>query len=146
MVVGDAAARAAERKRRPEHDRITELPDDRLGIGNGIGVTRPSGLDAELGHAVVEQLAVFPAFDRLKVAADHLDAVLLEHARTRKVDRRIEAGLPAERGKQRVGTLPFDDLFNKLGGDGFDVGTIGKTRIGHDGCRIGIHEHDAVSV
>src|SRR5208282_1258686 len=36
-----------------------------------------------------------------------------------------------------------DDFFDAFGRDGFDVSAVGELRVGHNGGRIRVHEHDA---
>ena len=36
-----------------------------------------------------------------------------------------------------------DDFLDAFGRDGFDVGAVGELRVGHDGGRVGVDEHDA---
>ncbi len=45
----------------------------------------------------------------------------------RQLDGGVQAGLAAQRGQQRVRALFLDYALDKLGGDGLDIGTIGKT-------------------
>ena len=117
-----------------------------LGVGQGVGVAASRRLYAELGHALVEELAVLAALDGGQVAADHLHAVLVQDAGAREVDGRIEAGLAAERGQKRVGALLHDDLLHELGRDGLHVGAVGQPRVGHDGGGVAVDQHHAVAV
>ena len=163
-VVGDAAAGAAERERGPDDDGKTA---DLFGYGAGfIQVMRRAAdghVEADGEHEVLEHLPVFAAFDGLGVGADHLHAVFLQHAAAEKRHRGVERGLAAERRQKHkfVGGLGFgvwiprnthlahlvqlahDDLFDAFGCDGLDVGAVGELRVGHDGGRVGVDEHDA---
>ena len=67
-------------------------------------------LEADLDHRLLELLAVLGLVDDLGVGADHLDAVLLQHAVLVQVHRDVQAGLAAEGGQQGVGPLRLDDL------------------------------------
>ena len=146
VVVGDAAAGPAERERRAQHDGIADLGDDVQRVVDRVGIARPRRLDAQLGHALVEELAVLAALYRLKVASDHLDAVALERAGFSELDGHVQGRLATERGQQRIGLLAFDDLLDELRRDGLDVGAVGQARVGHDGRRVAVHEHDAVAL
>ena len=77
-------------------------------------MTDSGDLAAELLDDLLERLAVLAAVDRLDAGADQLDAVLLEHAVLVQRHRRVERGLPAERGQQRVGALLGDHLLDEL--------------------------------
>ena len=83
--------------------------------------------------------------DDLGVGADHLDAVLLQHAVLRQVHGQVQPRLPAQRRQQGVGPLGLDHLGHDLPGERLDVGAVGHLRVGHDRGRIGIDQHDLVA-
>ena len=60
---------------------------------------------ADFAHRVLEQEAIFGLLDGFHFGADQLDAVLFEDARFGEVNGEVEAGLAADGGQQRVGTL-----------------------------------------
>ena len=68
-------------------------------------------LQADLAHGVFEQQAVFGLLDGVDLGADQLHAIVIEHARLGQFHRKIQAGLPADGGEQRIGPLLADDLF-----------------------------------
>jgi len=65
----------------------------------------------------------------------------------------VEGRLAAQRRQQRQLALRAgaphlldfarDDFFHRLRGNRFDVGAVGKFRVGHDGGRIGIDQDNA---
>ena len=67
-------------------------------------------LQADLAHGVFEQQAVFGLLDGVDLGADQFHAVAFQNARFGQLHRKVEAGLAAHRGKQRVGALAADDL------------------------------------
>ena len=144
--MGYAAASAAHGKRRAQHHRITQIGHDAERIVQRVRVSRPSGLDSQLGHALVEELSILAALDGRQVAADHLNPVGIQHARLRQLDGRVQAGLAAQGGQQGIGALLLYDLLDELGSDGLDVGAVGQARIGHDGGRIAVHQNHVVAV
>ena len=97
FVVGDTAARSAEGVRRPKHDGKADGAHDGQRIIDRVGITGTSRLYAQLGHALVEELAVLATLDGWKGATDHLDAEAVEHARFGQLDSHIEGGLATER-------------------------------------------------
>ena len=101
--------------------------------------------DAQTVHRLTEQLAILGHFDGFALGADHLDAEFLQHAHFFEGERGVEAGLAAHGRQQRIGALFFDDLCHDLGGDRLDIGGVRKAGIGHDGCRVGVDEDDAVA-
>ena len=59
--------------------------------------------------------------------------------------RRIERRLPAERRQERLRAFTHENLLNRLGSDGLNIGAMRKLRIRHDGGRVGVDENDFVS-
>ena len=146
LIVSDAAARTAHGEARAQHARIARTLDDRQGVLDGVGVAGARHLEAEFGHGLVEELTVLATLDCGKVAADHLDAVALEHAGTGEVDGGVQTGLAAERGQQRVGALALDNALDELRRDGLHIGTVGEAGVGHDGRRIRVDQDNLVTV
>ena len=148
LLVGvrDAAAGAAEGKARAQYTGIAYALGDSLGVGHAVGIARARDLQADLGHGLVKELAVLAALDSGQVAADHLDAVLVQRAVFRQLDGGVQTGLAAQRGQQRVRALFLDYALDKLGGDGLDIRAVGKTRVGHDGRRVGVDQDDLKAI
>ena len=142
----DAAAGAAEGKARAQYAGIAHALGDSLDVGHAVGIARARDLQANLGHGLVKELAVLAALDGGQVAADHLDAVLVERTVFRQLDGGVQTGLAAQRGQQRVRALFLDHALDKLGSDGLDIGAVGKTRIGHDGRRVGVDQDDLKAI
>src|SRR5438128_2501151 len=57
-------------------------------------------------------------------------------------DREVEPGLPAERGQERLRPLALDDLGHELRRQRLHVRAVGRLRVGHDGGRVRVDEHD----
>ena len=144
--VSDAAAGAAEGKARAQYAGIAHALGDGLGVGHAVGIARARDLQADLGHGLVKELAILTALDGGKVAADHLDAILVERTVLCQLDGGVQTGLAAQCGQQRVRALFLDYALDKLGGDGLDIGAVGKTRVGHDGRRVGVDQDDLKAI
>ena len=147
-VVGDAAARAAQREGgRMIAGRPDVLRAPASASCAGVRRARDFGrLEADPGHRLAEQLAVLGLVDHRRLGADHLDAELGEHAHAVEVERGVERRLPAHGRQQRVGPLLLDDLGDDLGRDRLDIGRVGQLRIGHDGGRVGVDQDDAIAL
>ena len=148
LLVGvrDAAAGAAESKARAQHAGVAHALGDGLGVFHAVGIARARDLQADLGHGLVKELAVLAALDGGEVAADHLDAVLVQRTVLRQLNSGVQTGLAAQRGQQRVRMLLLDHALDKLGGDGLDIGAVRKARIGHDGRRVGVDQDDLKAI
>ena len=146
VVVGHAAAGAAEREGGTDHHGISEVVGDALALLEGVRHVGLGDLEADVAHGVGKELAVLTRLDGVDVAADDLDAVCVEHARLRERDGAVEAGLAAHVGEKGVGSLDLDDLGDGLDRDRLDVGAIGGLGIGHNRGGVGVHEHDLVTL
>ena len=101
--------------------------------------------EADRGHGVAEQLAVFGLGDGIGLGADHLDAPALQRAVVEQLHADVQRRLPAHRRQQRVGALALDDLLDDGGRDRLDVGGIRHAGVGHDGGRVGVHQDHPVA-
>jgi hypothetical protein len=90
-------------------------------------------------------LAVFAFCDRLRVRADQFHAVPRQRAVAIQFHCGIERGLSAQSGQDRVRFFAFHDRLDHFRRDRLDISAIGEFRIGHDGGRIRIHQHDLVA-
>ena len=146
-VIGDAAAGAAEGVGRADDDRELAADEgDRLARGfEGLHDAGARDVEADVEHQLLEDLAVFAAFDRRFLRADQLDAVLLEDAGAGELEGKIERGLAAERREERVGLLLGDDAFHGFDREGFHVGDVRRLGVRHDRRRVRVHQDDAVA-
>jgi hypothetical protein len=145
-VERDAGAGAAECEAGTDHRGQADLREHLAGLGKRLHDPPATGLEADLPHRLLEDLAVLAATDRLGPGTDHLDAMLCQHAVPLQLQGEVEGRLAAERGEHGVGLLDLDHLLEHLPGERFDVGAVGRTWIGHDRGRVRIHQHDAVAV
>ena len=142
LVVGHPGPGAAHRERRADHHGIAEILDGHQTFIEGVTDRRACGLRAHLVHDLLEEFPVLPALDGVDVRTDEFHAVALEYAVFRQRHSRVQRGLSAEGGQQRIGALLLDDLFDHLGGDRLDVGGVGELRVGHDRRRVAVDQHD----
>jgi hypothetical protein len=151
LVVGDAAAGAAERERRPDDRRQADIFERLQRLDQRLDLMRARRRKPDLLHRLAEQLAVFGLVDGVGGGADHRDAELLQHAHAAQRQRGVERGLPAHGRKEREAAgqdVAFlgDDLGDDFRRDRLDIGGVRQIRIGHDGRRIGIHQDDPVTL
>ena len=146
IVRGDAGAAAAEDVGGADDDGEADALGDGDGLVDGVGGGRRRGVEADLGHGLLEQLAVLGGGDGLGVGADELDAVAVEGAVLDELHGQVQRGLPAEGGQQGVGLLALDDALEDLGGERLDVGGVGEVGVGHDRRRVRVGEDDAVAL
>ncbi len=146
LSVCDAAASTAQRKGRAQHARVAHALNNLEGVFHGVGVARARHFQANLSHSLVEELAVLAALDGIEVAANHLYAVLVEHACAGKIHCGVQARLATEGRQQRVGMLLGNNLLQELRRNGLHIGAVCQARVGHDGGGVGVEQHNLVAV
>ena len=144
-VVGDAGTGAAEGEAGPHHAGQTDLGDRAAGLVQVVDRLAAADLQPDPLHGRLELVALLGLGDDLGVGADHLDAVLLQHAVPRQLHGQVQPRLAAQGGQQGVGPLRLDHLGHDLPGERLDVGAVGHLRIGHDGGRVGVDQHHLVA-
>ena len=143
-VVGDAAAGAAQGEAGPQDAGQADLVADAAGLVEAVGQAAPGALQADLLHALLEEVAVLGLADRLGGGADEPAAVPLQGPALVQGQADVQAGLAAEGRQDGVGPLDGDDLLDDLGGDRLDVGPVGHLRVGHDRGRVRVDQDDLV--
>ena len=144
LVVGKAAARAAERERRAQHDRIADGRGRGLGLLEVVGDLRRDDRLADALAELLELLAVLGAADAVAVRAEKLDLALLEHALLLELHRQIQAGLAADARDDRVRALLAQDTRHILQRQRLHVHLVRDGGIRHDRGRVGVDENDLV--
>ena len=145
-IVGDTAARAAERKGGADDHREGHGGTDAAHVVHIVGDGALRDLEADVFHRLTEQLAAFGLLDDFGPRADEFRAALGQHAGFRQRERRVQARLPAESGQDGARAFLAHDGGNRFRFDRFDVGAIRKPGVGHDGRRVGVHQYDLVSL
>ncbi len=145
-VIGDAAAGAAHGETGAQNDGIADARGELQALLDRVHELRLRQFEPDLLHRVFEEQPVFRFLDGIDFRADQFDAVLIENARFGESHRQVQAGLAADSGKQRVGTLAANDFFGVFDAQGFDIRAVGEVRIRHDGGRIRIDQHHFVAV
>ena len=145
LVVGDAAAGAAERERGADDGRQADVLQRFERLDQRLDLLRARRLEPDAPHRLPEQFAVLCLVDGLRGGADHLDLELLEHAHLVERQGGVESGLATHGGKQRVRPFFLDDLGDDVRGDRLDIGGVREIGVGHDRRRVGIHQHDPIA-
>jgi hypothetical protein len=84
LVVGDAAAGAAEREGRADDRRQSNVVERGERLRQRLDLMRARRRQADAGHGLAEQFAVFRHVDGIRGGADHLDVEFLQHAHLAK--------------------------------------------------------------
>ena len=145
-VVRDSAAGAAEREARTHDERPrADGLCDCLGFCERMGASRARHVEADVAHRLLEEVAVFGAFDCLGLRADELNAVALQDASLVELHREVERRLSAKRRQDRVWPFAADYFVQVVGRQRLDVRPVGAIWVGHHRRGVGVHEHDFVA-
>jgi hypothetical protein len=145
LVVGDAAAGAGQREGRPDNRRQAGDLQRRARLLHIVHDLAAWRFQADLVHRVAEKLAVLGLGDNVRLRADHLHAQPLQRAVFMQRHGSVQRRLPAHGGQQHVRTLGGNHLLQELRRDRLDIDRVGGIRVGHDGRRVGVHQHHAVT-
>jgi hypothetical protein len=140
--LGDAAAVAAERERRP-HDRGERHALDPVERDDD---ARRRHLQAAGLDRLLEQLAILCALDRVDARADQFDAELVERAARVQLAREVERGAAAHRRQERVGLLALEHAQHAFEVERLEVRAIGEAGVGHDRRRVRVDDDRPVAV
>ena len=146
LVVGKAAAGAAEGEGRAQYDGVA---DARGGLDAAL--ERLGGLAGQHGLAqalteLLELLAVLGQLYALHAGAQHLHAALGEDAELLQLHGEVQAGLAAYAGDDGVRALIADDARDVLGSQRLHVHLVRHAGVGHDGRGVGVGQHDLVAL
>ena len=97
---------------------------------------------ADVVEEVAKELAVFGLSDSLQGSAQQPDVVAVQHPGVVQGHGQVEARLAAQGGQDALGPLLGDDALDDFHGQGFNVNVVGDVRVGHNGGRVGVDEHD----
>ena len=146
LVVGEAAARAAQREGRAQHHGIADALRGREALLHRVGDLRGQHRLAERLAQLLEQLAVLGPLDAVERRAEDLHLALLQDALAGQLHGEVEARLAAEARHDGVRTLVADDLGHVFERQRLHVHLVGDVRVGHDRGRVGVHQHHFVTL
>ena len=145
-VVGDTAAGATEGKARTDDERpASDGVGDSGRFAHGVCGTGAGEVKPNLEHGFLEQVAVFGALDGFGLCTDKFHLVAVQNAAFVQFHGEVECRLATECGEQGIRAFAADDFVENIDAQRFDVGTVGHFGVGHDGGRVGVHEHHFVT-
>ena len=143
-VVGNPAARPAEREAGPRDERVAQFGGYVQRRAQAAHLFAARDFEADVEHRLLEERAIFGQLDRRGGRADQLDAMPFQRAVFRQRHRQIERRLPAERRQQRVRALLHDDRLDELRRQRLDIDRVRKLRVRHNRRRVGIDDHQLI--
>ena len=146
LVVGESAARTAQREGRAQHHRIADLRGDLHGLLDRVRHLRRKHRLTQRLAQLLEELAVLGLLDRLERRAEDLDLALPEDALLGQLHGQVQTRLAAQTRNDGVGALVTDDLGNVFERQRLHVDLVGNMRVGHDGGRVRIDQNHLVTL
>ena len=134
--MSNAAACATKGEAWANDHRVSQISNNALGIFHGVSDVCTSNLQTNVLDCLAKELTVLTGTDRLQVAADDLDVVLVKNSSLAKADGAVQSGLSAHVWQKRIRTLALNDAGHRLNGDWLNVGPVCSFWVGHDGCWI----------
>ena len=145
-IVGDTATGTAEGKARTDDERpASDGVGDSGRFAHGVCGTGAGEVKPDLEHGFLEQVTVFGALDGFGFSTDEFHLVAVEDAAFVEFHGEVQGGLATKCGKQSVRAFATDDFVQNIDAQRFDVGAVGHFGVGHDGGRVGVHEHHFVA-
>ena len=145
-VVAETATCTTHGVCRANDNRVTDFGHDLFGFFHRVANARARSIDTELLHGFLEDFTVFAAFNSVEIHTDDLHAVLVQHAGLAQSRGEVQASLTAQVREEGLRAFLFDNLGEAGDVQRFDVSGIGHDRVGHDGSRVRVHEHDLVTL
>ena len=146
LVVGKAAAGAAEGESGAQDHRVTDLFRRRKTLFQGVGDDGGQHRLAKTLAQLLEPLAVLGLVNGVGGGAQQLHAALLQNSHPAQLHCEVQAGLSADAGEQRVGPLHSENVGGKFGGQGFHIDLVRNGGVGHDGGRVGVGQKNLVAL
>ena len=143
-VVGKAAAGAAQREGRPQHNGIADVLGGLQTFFQRICHFAGKDGFVQRSTQLLEQLPVLRPLDGLEACAQNLAVAFVQNALLCQLHRKVQAGLSAQRGQNGVGALMADDSRHIFQCQGLHVNLVRNVRICHDGGGVGVDENHLV--
>ena len=138
--VGESPAAAAERERRADDHCGAELLDEAHPVLDALDHRALGHRLTDSGHQVAEATSVLRGADGGQRRAEHTHAEALQHAGVVERHRQVQPGLAAERGEQRIRSVPLDHAGQVLERQRTDDHRSADVRIGHHRRGIGVDQ------
>ncbi len=142
FVLGDTAARAAERIRRTHDNGIA----DRLcEPQSGFDICHDFAFDDRLAgalHKLLELVAILALFNRLDRRTDNANVIFLDNPSVVQLARNIQARLTAHTGDYRVRAFLLYNLLNKLYCQRLNVSVVSHSLVRHNRRGVRVNQYD----
>ena len=151
VVVRKARTQATHGEGRADHHGKTQFSNGGAYLIHVVADGRTGRGTADLGHDVLELLAILTALNGIDVRTNQLHTVFVQDAEAVQLDGCVQRGLSTQGCQHGIhlvasGFFSGKDLLDVLRLDGLNVGVISELRVRHDGGGVGVDEGDAQSL
>ena len=146
LVIGKAAAGAAQGKGGPQHHGVADAQGSGLGFLDGVGDLGGNHRLADGQAHLLEQLPILRPLDGGAGGAKQLHPALLEDALLLQLHGKVQSGLTADAGDDGVGPLVADDFRDIFQGQRLHVHLVGDDGVRHDGGGVRVAQHHLVAL
>ena len=140
-IINKPAAGSTHAVGRANNNRIAERRSRFFRILNGVYRFTLRHIYTQAVHCFLERNSVFAAHNGINLDADYLDAVFVQDSGLRQFCAEVKAGLSPQVWQQGIRPLLFNYLSHCCEVKRLDIGNIRRSGVGHDSCRIRIHQH-----
>ena len=146
LIVGKAAARTAQRKRRTQDDRIADPRGNLRTLLDRRGNLRGKHRLAQRFAKLLEKFPVLGLLDRVERRAQDLHLALLQNALLGQLHGQVQTRLSAQARDNGVRTLVADDLRHVFQRQRLHVDLVRNVRVGHNGRRVRVRKDHLVTL
>ena len=139
LVRTDTTAQTAQCIGRTNHDGEADLMGSLQRVVHVLHSVAHGRLQANLIQLLHKQVAVLCIHDGLYRRAQHLYAILLQHASLIQFSTAVQRGLSAKSQQNAVGALLLDDFRHEVGGYRLEVHLVGNTFRRLNGRNVGVY-------
>ena len=146
LVVGKAAAGAAQGEGRPQYHGIADLLRRRQALLHGVGNLAGEYRLPQALAKLLEQLPILGLFDAAAGSSQQLHMAFLQDTLFLQLRGQIQARLTADAGDDGIGSLVADNPGNVFQGQRLHVDLVRDGGVGHNGCWVGIAEDNLIAL
>ena len=147
LIVGHTATRATQGESRADNHRVVayHILGNIPCFGHAVGHTAGGQVQADADHRILEALAVFALVDCLGICTNHAHAVFFQRAGLVQSHGAVQSRLATQGGQHGIRALTGNDFFYIFGRNRFHISAGSGLGVGHDGGRVGIHQHHFIT-
>ena len=145
FVVCKSAAGTAESESGTKYNGVADLFCSLLCLLKIIGYFGGDNGLADRLAKLLEHFSVLCTLNAFAAGAKQFNSAFLQNALFLKLHCKVKTGLTADTGNDSVGTLITEYFCHVFKGKGFHIHLIGNGGVCHNGCGVGVNQHNLVA-